>query len=57
MSAKILLPARIHLTFEIAAVNGNEVLILGAFGYGAFGNPPETVARAFPIVMQDTYAD
>ena len=57
MSAKILLPARIHLTFEIAAVNGNEVLILGAFGYGAYGNPPETVARAFPIVMQDTYAD
>ena len=44
---------RIHRIFEVAVVNGNEVLILGAFGCGAFRNPPEIVARVFNKVMQD----
>ena len=48
-----LLTARIRRIFEIAIANGNEVLILGAFGCGAFGNPPELVARVFNKVMQD----
>lgn len=48
-----LLTKRIRRIFEIAAANGNEVLILGAFGCGAFRNPPEIVAKVFNTVMQD----
>lgn len=48
-----LLTKRIRRIFEIAAANGNEVLILGAFGCGAFKNPPEIVAKVFGTVMQD----
>ena len=48
-----LLTARIKRIFEIAVANGNEVLILGAFGCGAFRNPPEIVAKVFNTVMQD----
>lgn len=54
-----LLTKRIRRIFEIAVANGNEVLILGAFGCGAFRNPPEIVAKVFNTVMQDfiTYFD
>lgn len=48
-----LLTARICRIFEIAVTNENEVLILGAFGCGAFRNPPETVTKVFNTVMQD----
>lgn len=48
-----LLTARIKRIFETAVVNGNEVLILGAFGCGAFRNPPKIVAKVFNTVMQD----
>ena len=48
-----LLTARIKRIFETAVVNGNEVLILGAFGCGAFRNPPKIVAKGFNTVMQD----
>ena len=48
-----LLTARIRRIFEVAVANGNEVLILGAFGCGAFRNPPEIVAKVFNSVMQD----
>ena len=48
-----LLTARIRRIFEIAAANENDVLILGAFGCGAFRNPPEIVAKVFNTVMQD----
>ena len=54
-----LLTKRIRRIFEIAVANGNEVLILGAFGCGAFRNPPEIVAKVFDTVMQNyiTYFD
>lgn len=54
-----LLIKRIRRIFEIAVANGNEVLILGAFGCGAFRNPPEIVAKVFDTVMQNyiTYFD
>ncbi len=42
-----LLRSRICRIFEIAAANGNEALILGAFGCGAFMNPPIVVAKVF----------
>ncbi len=48
-----LLTLRIRRIFEVAVAKGNEVLILGAFGCGAFRNPPELVAKAFRNVMQD----
>lgn len=48
-----LVTERIRRIFEVAVANKNEVLILGAFGCGAFKNPPEIVARVFNKVMQD----
>lgn len=48
-----LLTSRIRRIFQLAAQEGNEVLILGAFGCGAFRNPPEIVARVFRNVMQE----
>lgn len=48
-----LLTSRIRRIFEVAVANENEVLILGAFGCGAFRNPPEIVANVFNKVMQD----
>lgn len=48
-----LLTSRIRRIFEVALANENEVLILGAFGCGAFRNPPEIVAKVFYNVMQD----
>ncbi|MDO4492556.1 MAG: TIGR02452 family protein [Clostridia bacterium] len=38
---------RIRRVLAIAAANGADVLILGAFGCGAFMNPPKVVAKAF----------
>ena len=32
---------------SVAAFNQADILILGAFGCGVFGNPPEMVAQAF----------
>lgn len=48
-----LLTSRIRRIFEVAVANENEVMILGAFGCGAFRNPPEIVANVFYNVMQD----
>ncbi|MDO5156442.1 MAG: TIGR02452 family protein [Eubacteriales bacterium] len=42
-----LLDARITRMFEVAIANGAQVIILGAFGCGAFCNPPELVAEVF----------
>lgn len=50
-----LLLRRIEKIFKVAAANGAEVLVLGAFGCGVFGNPPMVVARAFKAV-QEKYA-
>ena len=38
---------RIQRIFEVAIANKADVLILGAFGCGAFCNPPELVAEVF----------
>lgn len=42
---------RIKNIFEVAIDNDVEVLILGAFGCGAFHNPPDVVADAFRVVL------
>lgn len=43
--------ARIRNIAEVAAARDADTLILGAFGCGAFMNPPEMVARAFRRVL------
>ncbi len=44
---------RLRRVADIAVENGAEVLILGAFGCGAFRNPPEVVAQAMKIVVDE----
>ena len=46
-----IIKGRIKNIFEAAIENRVAVLILGAFGCGAFCNPPELVARAFHEVI------
>ena len=38
---------------EIASYNKADILVLGAFGCGAFNNPPELVARSFKRLLVD----
>ena len=42
---------RLERILDVAEAKGAQVLILGAFGCGAFRNPPETVARAAKAVL------
>lgn len=43
---------RLTRILDVAAAGGNEVVILGAFGCGAFENKPEVVAGAFKKVIE-----
>ncbi len=52
-AAREVFKSRIRAILESAVYNGAVVLILGAFGCGAFRNPPEIVARAFREVLID----
>lgn len=44
---------RIRTILRIAYNNGQRRLILGAFGCGAFGNPPEHMAQLFKQVFEE----
>ena len=44
---------RIRNIVEVAAAHDADTLILGAFGCGAFMNPPETVAKAFRHILAE----
>lgn len=44
---------RIKNILEVAAANDIDILILGAFGCGAFNNPPEMVAEIFRFWLVD----
>lgn len=44
---------RMRRILSIAAERGDEVVILGAFGCGAFQNPPEVVAQALRTVSEE----
>ena len=46
---------RLRRILDVAVAEGEEAVILGAFGCGAFCNPPRIVARAFRSV-QEKYA-
>ena len=55
---KELFKSRIRNIFEAALDNGVEVMILGAFGCGAFKNPPGLVAKAFhEVIDEDHYSN
>ena len=43
---------RLTRVMDVAVAGGNEVVILGAFGCGAFENNPDVVARASKEVME-----
>lgn len=42
----------IHM-LTVAAAKGADILVLGAFGCGAFRNDPEVVARAYKVALQE----
>ena len=44
---------RARKILSVAAANGTDSLVLGAFGCGAFQNPPETVAKAYQEVLTE----
>ena len=44
---------KIRTVFRIGLRHGHDALILGAFGCGAFHNPPAEVARLFHEVMEE----
>lgn len=44
---------RARKILDAAVANENEVVILGAFGCGAFRNKPEVVAAAYKTVLKD----
>ena len=44
---------RLRRILDVAAADGNEAVILGAFGCGAFRNDPSVVARAAASVIDD----
>ncbi len=48
-----LIEKRIRKIVAVAAADNNDVLILGAFGCGAFRNPPKIVAKAFHKVLDE----
>lgn len=50
---KELFKSRIKNIFESAIDNDVDVLVLGAFGCGAFKNPPDVVAKAFHEVIEE----
>ena len=48
---------RLRRVFEVAKQEEADVLILGAWGCGAFHNPPEVIAEAFKVLCQEYHFD
>jgi len=46
---------RIRAVMNASRISGHDNLILGAFGCGAFGNPPRQVARLFRELLTSEY--
>ena len=47
------LAARLRLILRVAAANGNDAVVLGAMGCGAWRSPPRPVARVFRRVLPE----
>ncbi|KAJ7747927.1 hypothetical protein DFH07DRAFT_1062632 [Mycena maculata] len=54
-AARDLMREKIKCVFRAAAANGCRRVVLGAFGCGAFGNPPAEVAQLFRRVLLGRY--
>lgn len=54
--AEAALHERIHLLLAVAAHHAASTLVLGAFGCGVFGTPPEMVAKAFAAALAGPFA-
>lgn len=52
-SYKSIIRSRLRQVIDVAAAEGAEVLILGAWGCGAFRNPTYRVAMTFKELLQD----
>ena len=50
---KLIHEKRLRRILDVAAIEGNEVVILGAFGCGAFSNNPTVVARAARNMIEE----
>lgn len=48
---------RMRRILDIAKINGEEVMILGAFGCGAFCNSPDVVAEAMARILREYRSD
>ena len=44
---------KIRTVFRLGLIYGNDALVLGAFGCGAFKNPPAEIAKLFHEVMEE----
>ena len=44
---------KMRIILRVAYINGHSTLILGAFGCGAYGNPPEQIAALFRDVLAE----
>ena len=49
---RALISKRVKRVFEVAIANKAEILILGAWGCGAFRNPPQLVAEVFAVYTE-----
>ena len=49
--------AKVASVLGTAAAFGHKSLVLGAWGCGAFGNPPEVVSRAFATQLRSPAFD
>lgn len=52
-AAKLITLDKIRTVFRIGLLHGHDALVLGAFGCGAFRNPPEEVAALFHQVIEE----
>ena len=45
--------AKIKTMFDLAIANNNDAIVLGAFGCGAYHNPPSEIAKLFKEVIDN----
>ena len=48
-----LITDKIRMIFKVACLHGHDSLVLGAWGCGAFHNPPQHISRIFRTVIEE----